>query len=92
MFCRKVELSFDVLKALEENADGALTGVNVSPVSRKKGRAVTINYHINPVPFDSMGVAVPTTGTEVHGVYVEILSQLQSILEVRGFIAGGLFV
>jgi hypothetical protein len=60
---RKVELSFGVLRALEENDD------------------------IDPLPFDSMGIAVPTTSAEVRGVYVQVLSQLRSMLEVCEFTA-----
>ena len=83
---RKVELSFDVLENLEENAKGALTGGNISPVSRKKGKAIASNRHIDPLPFDSMGIRVPTTDVEVRDVYVRVLLQLQHILEVCGFI------
>jgi len=90
VFCKKVELSFDVLKALEENADSALTGGNVSPVRRKKGRAVTNNRRIDPHPFDSMRIAVPTTDAEVRNVHVRVLSQLQNILEVCWFTANSL--
>ena len=82
---RKVELSFDILKNLEENARGALTGGNVSPVSRKKGKTATSNRRIDPLPFDSMGIAVPTTDAEVRDVYVRVLSQLQRILEVCAY-------
>jgi len=84
VFCKKVELSFDVLKTLE-NADSALTRGNVSPVRRKKGRTITDDRHIDPRPFDSMGIAVPTTDAEVRYARVGVLSQLQSILEVCGF-------
>jgi len=90
VFCKKAELSFDVLKVLEENADSASTGGNVSPVRRKRSRTITGNRHIDPRPFDSMGIAVPTTDVEVRGVRVEVLSQLQSILEVCGLKVGGL--
>jgi len=91
-FCRKVELSFNVLNVLEEKVNKALTGGNTSSTSRKKSKAVVINCHVDPVPFDSMGITVPTTDTEVRGVYVGILSQLRSILEVCGFIADSLCV
>ena len=87
---RKVELSFDVLKNLEENAKGALTGGNVSPVSRKKGKTATNNRRIDPFPFDSMGIAVPTTDAEVRDVYARVLSQLRNVLEVCGFITDSL--
>jgi hypothetical protein len=63
-----VEQSFDVLKSLEENATGALTGGNVSPVRRKKGKAAANSRRIDPLPFDSMGIAVPTTDAEVRDV------------------------
>jgi len=85
VFCRKVELSLDVLKVLDENADSALTGGSVSPTRRKKGKAIIGNRHIDPRPFDSMGIAVPTTDAEVRDARVGVLSQLQSILEVCGF-------
>lgn len=84
-FCRKVELSFNALKALEESGDGASTGGNVSPVSRKKGKATANNRRINPAPFNSMGIVVPATDAEVRDAYVGTLSQLQNILEVCGF-------
>ena len=92
VFWRKVELSFDVLRNLEENANSASVGGNISPVSRRKGKAVTSNRRLDPLPFDSMGIAVPTTDAEVRDVYIEVLSQLRTILEVCGFIAGGLRV
>ena len=84
VFWRKVELSFDVLKNLEENVTSTLTGGNVSPVNRRKGKAVTNNRRIDPLPFDSMGITIPTTDAEVRDVYVTVLSQLRSILEVCG--------
>ena len=86
VFWRKVELSFNVLKNLEESANNASVGRNISLVSRKKGKGVANNRRIDPLPFDSMGIAIPTTDAEVRDVYVEILSQLQSIMEVCGFI------
>ena len=83
VFCRKVELSFNILKVLEEDAKNALIGGNISPVNRKKkGRAVADSRLIDPAPFNSMEIAVPTTDAEAHNVRVEILPQLQSILEV----------
>jgi len=92
VFWRKTELSFDVLKALDENGSSASTGGKIPPVIRKKGKAVTKNRRIDPLPFDSMGITVPTTDAEVRDVYVGILAQLQSILEVCGFIADTLCV
>ena len=79
VFWRKVELSFDVLRNLDENTSNS-TGGNVSPVSRRKGK--TVNRRIDPLPFDSMGIAIPSTDAEVRDVYVRVLSQLQSVLEV----------
>lgn len=87
VFCRKVELSFSILRVLKENANSALSGANKSPVRRKKRKAVTNNYCFDPLPFKSMGIAVPTTDAEVRDVCVTVLSQLQDILEVCGFIA-----
>ena len=92
IFWRKVELSFDVLKNLEENTNSALAGGNISPVIRKKGRAAVNSRRIDPLLFDSMGIAVPTTDAEVGDVYAEVLSQLRIILEVCGIIADGLRV
>jgi len=79
-----VELSFDILENLEENATGALSGGSIPPVSGKKGKVAINNRRIDPLPFDSMGISVPTTDAEVRDVYVRVLSQLQSILEVCG--------
>ena len=87
VFCRKVELSFKILRVLEDNSNNPLYGGNNSPVRRKKRKAVTNNYCFDPLPFDSMGITVPTTDAEVRDVYATVLSQLQDILEVRGFIA-----
>jgi len=81
---KTVKLSLDVLKNLEENASSALIGGNVSHVSRKKGKAATHNHRVDPLPFDSMGIAIPTTDAEVCDVYVRILLQLRSTLEVCG--------
>jgi hypothetical protein len=89
VFCKKVELSFEVLKVLE-NANSAPTEGNISPVSRKKGRAVNNNFHINPLPFNSMGLTVPTTDAGIRDVYVGVLSQLRGILEVCGSTTGSL--
>jgi len=83
-FWRKVEQSFNILKELGENANNTYTSGNISPVSRKKGKQASKNRRIDPSPFDSMGVAVPSTDVEVRDVYSGVLSQLQSILEVRG--------
>jgi len=81
-FRKKVELSFNILKDIEENANGALTGERISPARRRKGKVATHNRRIDPLPFDSMGIAVPTTDAEIRDVHIEVLSQLQSILEV----------
>lgn len=91
-FCRKVELLLEVLKVLEENFNSALTGGNISSASRRRGKAVTNSCHIDPLPFHSTGTTVPTTDVEVRGVYVGVLSQLKSILEVCGFITDHLCV
>jgi hypothetical protein len=89
---RKVELLFNILKNLQENTESALAGGNVSPVSRKKIEMVANDRRIDPSPFDSMGINVPTTDAEVRDVYVVALSRLRSILEVCGFITDGLRV
>jgi len=83
VYWRKTELLFNILKALEENAS------NTSTVHRKKGKGIAKNRRIDPLPFDSMGITVPTTDAEVLDVYIGVLSQLQSILEVRRFLANG---
>jgi hypothetical protein len=80
VFWRKVELSFNILKDLEENANNIYASGNVSPVSRKKGKQAYKNRRIDPLPFDSMGIAMPSTDAEVRDVYSTVLSQLQSIL------------
>ena len=90
VFSRKVELSFDILKQLQEGANYALTGRNTPLVCRKRGKSATSNRRIDPLPFNSMGITVPSTDAEVHGVYVQVLSQLRSILEVCGFITDSL--
>ena len=84
---KKVELLLDVLNHLQENTDGALTGV-----ARKKGKATTKKCYIDPLPFGSIGIAVPTTDAEVRGVCVQILSQLQGIFEVCAFIVDTLHI
>ena len=88
VFWRKVEFSFDVLKELEKSAKSILPSRNTSIAGRKKSRTVVKVRRIDPLPFDSMGISVPTTDVEVLDVYVEVLSQLQNILEVRGLVAG----
>jgi len=90
VFWRKVELSFNVIKELEENANSTLTNGNMSPVSRKRSKQTSRNRRIDPIPFDSMGITVPTTDVEVRDAYAGVLSQLQSILEVCWCITGGL--
>lgn len=83
-FRRTVELSFDVLRILEENADRISTR---GDVHRKRGKSVSNNRYFDPLPFDSMEVSVPTTAAEVNAVYTQVLSQLQSVLEVCDFIS-----
>ena len=89
---RKVSLSFDALKYLQENSNGVLTRGKMPHVGRKKAKTATHNRHIDSLPFDSMGMTVPTTNAEVRDVYVAVLSQLRSILEVCGFVTDGLRV
>ena len=88
VFQRKVELSVDTLKHLQEGTDSTLEDVNTSPVGHKKGKSVTDNHRIDPLPFNYLGIAAPTTDMEVRDVYKKILSQLRSMLEVCGFIIG----
>ena len=92
MFGKKVELSFNVLNLLEESFGSSLAGGKISSVSRKKGKAAVKNRHIDPLPFDSIKLSVPTTDWEARDVYAEALSQLRGILEVCGFIVTGLRV
>lgn len=87
---RKADLSFNVLKNLEENARGALTGENASLTGRKKGKAATNIRNLEPLPFDSMGIAVPNTDAEVRDVYLKVSLQLRGMLEVRLFVVDGL--
>ena len=75
---------------LEENASGALTGENASLTGRKKGKAAASIRNLDPLPFDSKGIAVPTTDAEVRDVYLKVSSQLRNILEVRSFVIDGL--
>ena len=82
VFWRKAGHSFNVLQELE-NTKSALTRTNIF-VSRKKSRMAPKIRRIDPLPFNSMGISVPTTDMEVRDAYVEVLSQLQDILEVRG--------
>jgi len=88
VFWRKVELSFNVLKELEQNASDTYTSGNVSPVSRKRSKHAAKNRRIDPLPFDSMGIVVPSTDIEVREARAGLLPQLQSILEVRGLTVG----
>ena len=88
VFRRKVELSFVVLNIIQEDAKNTLTGGKLSPITRKKGKPAANNRRIDPFPFHSMGITVPTTDVEVRGLYLRILSQLRGILEVCGFRAG----
>ena len=92
VFSRKVELSLDVLEHLQRSTNYALMGRNTSPVSRKRSKSVTSSRRIDPLPFNSMGISVPSTDAEVHDVYIRVLSQLRTILEVRGFIADSLHI
>lgn len=91
-FQKKMELLFNVLKELEENAERALTGGSTFLVGRKKGQVDAKIRRVDPLPFKLVGVPLPTTGLEAHDIYVGVLSQLQSILEVCGFIVGDLFI
>lgn len=90
VFWKKVELSFDALKVLEEHVNGAFASGNMSPTSPKRSKHAK-NHRIDPLPFDSMGIAVPTTDTEARDARIGILTQLQKILEVHGFITSGLY-
>ena len=80
---RKVGFSLDVLKELGGYTDRVSVGANVSPISRKKPKALARHIQLDPHPFDCMGIAVPMTEDEVRAVCSDILPQLQSILGVR---------
>lgn len=88
VFCKKVELSFNVLNLLEENFGSSLAGWEISPVNRKKGKAAAKNRRIDPLPFESVKVSVPTTDAGARDVYAEVLSRLRGILEVCRFTTG----
>jgi len=80
---RKVGLYLDVLKELGGYVDRASDSPNVSPISRKRPKALARRAQLDPHPFDCMGIAVPVTEGEVRAVCGDILPQLQSILGVR---------
>ena len=84
---RKVGLSLDVLKELGGYADRVSVGANVSPINRKKPKALARHIQLDPHPFDCMGIAVPMTEDEVRAVCSDILPQLQSILGVRASVS-----
>lgn len=90
VFWKKVESSFNVLKELEEHVNGAFASGNISPTSYKRGKRSVKNRRIDPLPFDSLGISVPTTDAGVRDACIGVLAQLQKILEVRGFMIGDL--
>lgn len=79
-FRKKVDLSFDVLRTLEENVDSLPTQEDILPVS---GKVFTNNPNIDLLPFRSMGIAEPTSAAEVRDVHAQVLSHLKNALEVR---------
>ena len=91
-FRRRVETSFNVLKALQENADSTFATRDTSPVRRKKSKGGANHRRIDPLLLDSMGITVPTTDAEVRDVCIRILSQLRGMLEVCGSRADSLYV
>jgi len=76
-FWKKVEHSFELLQ-------GSQTGKAARSIGRKRGK--TINP-VDPFHFDSLGINVPNMDTGVHQAHAKVLSELQSILEVCGFVA-----
>ena len=82
-FRKEVGLSLNVLKELDGCVDRAPVGVGVSPVSRKRPKALARRTQLDPHPFDCMGIAVPTTEDEVRAICSDILPRLQIILGVR---------
>ena len=90
VFWRNVEMSFNVLKELEECTNGGFCGGNTSPTSRRRSRQAFKSGRIDPLPFDSLGISVPTSDIEVRDAHIEVLGQLQSILEVRELEFNGL--
>ena len=82
-FRRKVGLSLNVLKELGGWTDRASVGPNVSPITRKRPKALARHTRLDPHPFDCMGIEVPMTEDEVRAVCGDILPQLQNVLEVR---------
>jgi len=87
VFWRKVELSFELLRDLEAGVKGSRTGEATSPISRKKGKTVARGGPVDPFRFDPLGINVPNTETEARQAHARVLSELQSILEVCGFVA-----
>ena len=85
VFWKKVELSFNALKELEEHLVTVPNSGSMSPTSYKRGKQAVKTRRIDPLPFDSMGIPVPMTDMEVRDTCIGILAQLQGILEVRGF-------
>ena len=84
VFWRKVEPSFKVLQDLEANTKGSWTRKTAPSTNRRRGETVTRGGRIDPRNFDSIGIDVPVTDTEVREVRARVLSELQSILEVCG--------
>jgi len=86
-FWRKVGLSFKVLQELEADARASRISKAVPPISRKKGGRMTRGSRAGPQS-DSAEVSVPITGAEACVVRAKLLPELQSILEVCGFVDG----
>lgn len=84
-FWKKVESSFNALGELEEHLSAPSNSGNMSPTRYKRGKQTVKNRRIDPLPFDSMGIAVPMTDAEVRDTCIGILAQLRGILEVREF-------
>lgn len=63
----------------------------MAPFSRRKEKTVTNNRPIDPLPFISLEIGVPTTDAEARHVYTVILSQLRSTFEVCRFRTGDLY-
>ena len=84
-FWRKVGLSFKVLQDLEATARTPRTGKATSPTSRKRRERMTRGSRVDPRESDSMGINLPITDAEAGEVHARLLPELQSILEVCGF-------
>ena len=81
-FWKKVELSFKSLQDLETNPKAFRRGCAPSSTNRKRGETLTRSGRVDPGP---LGIDATTTEAGAHVARARILSELRSILEVRGY-------